>query len=69
MDLLPMNPSGRTLLGMALILLLILVWSVIVATVAGMIGHWPFALQMLFYLVAGIVWIVPLKPLIRWMLK
>ena len=64
-----MNPSGRTLFGMTLILLLILVWAVIVTTVAGHIGHWPFALQMLFYLVAGIIWIVPLKPLIRWMLK
>jgi hypothetical protein len=61
------NPKGRTLAGIFLILLLIAVWSVIVATVAGRIGHWPVLLQILFYLVAGIVWIVPLKPLIHWM--
>ena len=62
-----MNPSGRTLAGVFLILLLIAVWSVLVVTVAGRIGGWPVLLQILFYLVAGTIWILPLKPLIRWM--
>jgi hypothetical protein len=26
---------------------------------------WP--VQAIFYLIAGIVWILPLKPLLRWM--
>ena len=31
------------------------------------VGEWHVVLQALFYLVAGLVWILPLKPLLRWM--
>jgi hypothetical protein len=62
-----MNPSWRTPIGMFLILLLIAVWSVLVVTLADLITGWPWPLVALYYLVAGIVWILPLKPLIRWM--
>jgi hypothetical protein len=67
MDRLPMNPSWRTPVGMLLILLLIVAWSVLAVTLAGRIGGWPWPVEALFYLVAGIAWILPLKPLIRWM--
>jgi hypothetical protein len=40
---------------------------VIVVTIAGRIGAIAWPLQALFYLVAGLVWILPLKPLLRWM--
>ncbi|HWT13691.1 MAG TPA: DUF2842 domain-containing protein [Allosphingosinicella sp.] len=62
-----MTPSWRKPAGALLILLLILVWSVLVATAADRAGAWPWPLQALFFLVAGIVWILPLKPLLRWM--
>lgn len=67
MDRLPPQPSWRKPAGIGLILLLILVWAVIVATVAGRIGAMPWWLQLLFYVAAGLVWILPLKPLLRWM--
>lgn len=62
-----MNPSWRSPIGMFLILLLIAAWSVLVVTLADLIAGWPWPLVALYYVVAGIVWIVPLKPLIRWM--
>ena len=62
-----MNPSWRKPAGVGLILLLILVWSVAVASLATPVGRLPWPVQALFYLVAGIVWILPLKPLLRWM--
>ena len=62
-----MNPSWRTPAGILLILLLIAGWSVIVVTVADRIAGAPWPLQALFFLAAGILWILPLKPLIRWM--
>ena len=62
-----MNPTWRKPAGIFLILLLILVWCVIVATVADGIATWPWPLKALFYTVAGIVWILPLRPLLRWM--
>ena len=62
----PAQPSSRTLFGIALILLLIGVWAVFVASLAQVVGNWPILVQALFYLVMGIAWIIPLKPLVRW---
>ena len=62
-----MTPSWRKPVGMLLILLLILIWCVGIASLSGTIGHWHGAVQLAFCLVTGIVWITPLKPLLRWM--
>jgi hypothetical protein len=67
MDNVPPKPSWRKPAGIGLILLLILVWAVIVATIAGHIGDMAWPLQALFYTFAGIAWIMPLRPLLRWM--
>ena len=61
-----MEPSWRRPAGIAAILLLILIWAVLVATFAGQIGRLPILVQALFYLIVGIAWIAPLKPLLRW---
>ena len=61
------EPSGRKLAGIALIVALIALWALLVASLAGTVGHWPVLAQALFYLVSGIIWIAPLKPLLRWM--
>ena len=61
-----MEPSWRRPAGIAAILLLILVWAVLVASLSGIVGRWPILLQALFYLIAGTAWIAPLKPLLRW---
>ena len=60
------RPSLRKLAGIALILLLILLWAAFVVSLAPVVGRWPVLVQAAFYLFTGIVWIVPLKPLIRW---
>ena len=61
------EPSWRKGAGIAIILLLILVWAAIVVSLAGTVGQWPVLIQAPFYLFMGIAWIMPLKPLIRWM--
>ena len=60
------QPSWRTGAGIAAILLLILFWAVLIAAFAPTVGRWPVLVQALFYLVVGIAWIAPLKPLLRW---
>ena len=60
------KPSWRKGAGIAIILLLIALWAVLVASLAGTVSRWPMLAQALFYLVTGLVWIAPLKPLIRW---
>jgi len=60
------EPSPRKLAGIALILLLIVAWATFVASMARVVGGWPILVQAPFYLFMGIIWIIPLKPLIRW---
>jgi len=61
------EPSWRKPVGIFMILLIIFVWSVIVATAAPWIGQLPALLQGVVYVSAGIIWILPLKPLLAWM--
>lgn len=61
------QPSARKLAGIGLILLLIALWAAFVASLARFVGGWPILVQAPFYLFMGIVWIIPLKPLVRWM--
>ena len=60
------EPSWRRGAGIAAIILLILFWAVLIATFSSTIGRWPVLVQALFYLIVGIAWIAPLKPLLRW---
>jgi len=60
------QPSPRKLVGIALILLLVVVWAAFVASLAQVVGGWPILVQAGFYLVMGTIWIIPLKPLVRW---
>jgi Protein of unknown function (DUF2842) len=61
------EPSWRKPAGVFAILAIITVWAALVASLAAFVENWPVLLQGLFYLVAGIAWIAPLKPLLHWM--
>lgn len=67
MDLLPVKPTWRKPAGIFLILLLIAVWAFAVVAVAEALPALPWPIEALFFVAAGIVWILPLKPLLRWM--
>lgn len=62
-----MTPSWRKPAGALGICALIVVWCVAVASLAGPAARWPWPVQLVFYLIAGTVWIAPLKPVLRWM--
>ena len=56
---------ARKPVGILLILLLIAGWAVLVASAAPLIeARAALAAHIVYYLVAGIVWILPLKPLL-----
>ena len=67
MDPLQIEPRGRNTVGIGLILLLIVAWSVIVVSASSLLAGLPWPVHLIYYAVAGIAWILPLKPLIRWM--
>ncbi|MFL0414573.1 DUF2842 domain-containing protein [uncultured Sphingomonas sp.] len=62
-----MNASWRKPVGMLIILALITLWCALIISFSSTVGAWHWALQLVFYLVTGIIWITPLKPLLRWM--
>jgi hypothetical protein len=61
------EPSIRKPLGVLLILGFVVVWTVIVVSLSPWIALTPWPVQAVIYLVAGIVWILPLGPVLRWM--
>jgi predicted membrane channel-forming protein YqfA (hemolysin III family) len=61
------EPSWRQPFGILLILLLIAGWAILVVSAAPLIADAPRWIHFIYYLVAGIVWILPLKPLLAWM--
>jgi hypothetical protein len=62
-----MTPSWRKPAGVLLILALIITWSVAVASASGWVGKRPVWAQTLFYMVTGVIWITPMRPLLLWM--
>ena len=61
------RPSWRKPAGILLILLLVAVWAFLVVTAFEWLPTLPWPLKALFFIAAGIAWILPLKPLLRWM--
>ena len=61
------EPKRRVIVGMVGIILWIVAWIVLVTSASDTIARWPVLVQMLFYLVTGLVWVLPLKPALRWM--
>jgi hypothetical protein len=60
------EPSWRKPVGIFLMLAVIALWCVLVASLSGWVGRWPVLAQAIFYLVAGIAWVLPMKPLLMW---
>ena len=61
------EPNWRKPVGMLAILAYVAVWIVLVASFSQEIAGMPWPLQAVVYLIAGIVWIMPLKPALIWM--
>lgn len=61
------QPSWRKPFGMFIILALIMAWAVLVASLSPWIGRLPALAQVPVYVLAGTVWILPLRPLLSWM--
>lgn len=60
------QPRARPTAAVFMILAVIMIWAGLIVSISDTIEAWPALVQLLFYMIAGIVWIVPLKPILRW---
>lgn len=63
----PLSPAAKRALGALAILIFLFAYIVLVASFASAIGAWPIWVQAIFYAVAGVIWVAPLKPVFDWM--
>lgn len=61
------RPSWRKPAGIALILLLIAAWAAVVVAGFEYMRSAPWPVHVLYFLAAGLIWVIPLKPLLKWM--
>lgn len=61
------KPTWRKPAGMFLILAVILFWAILIASFSETIGRLPGIVQAVVYIVAGIIWIFPMRPVLVWM--
>jgi predicted membrane channel-forming protein YqfA (hemolysin III family) len=65
-----MSVRIRKLIGTVVMLVFIFTYALFAMAVAeGRITEAPKALQTVAYIVLGLIWVVPLMPLVRWMAK
>ena len=63
-----MSPRTRKLIGTIAMLTLVIVWVLLAMAAAQFVFNSPNSLAAwIFYVVAGMGWILPAMPLIRWM--
>jgi predicted membrane channel-forming protein YqfA (hemolysin III family) len=63
-----MSRRSRKFIGMILMILFIPVYALVAMALAqGRITEAPTWIQTVAYIVLGLIWVLPLLPLIRWM--
>ena len=61
-----MTPRWRPTAAAFLIIAIIVAWAAIIASLSNTVTGWPWPVQAVFYTAAGVIWVLPLKPILRW---
>ena len=63
-----MNVRGRKALGCFVLLAYLTVYTLAAAALgSALVMAWPVWGQLAYFIVAGLIWVLPLRPLFRWM--
>lgn len=62
-----MSPTARKLLGLVVLLVFVGVYALLAMRLAVEILPDNLIVQTIFYLIAGVAWVPPMLPLVRWM--
>ena len=61
-----LQPRTKKLIGLIIFLPALLVYAGVVVTIADFLPrHW--AIELVYYVFAGVAWAFPLKPVMQWM--
>jgi len=63
----PERPASRSLYGMLILIFGLGVYAFLVAAGGDLLIETPMAVQVIYYLVTGVIWILPVGKLLRWM--
>lgn len=61
------KPSSRSGIGMLILIVGLTLYAFLAAAIGELFEDLGLAVQMIYYLIAGIVWIFPVKKLLQWM--
>ena len=62
-----MRPSWRKPFGVLALLLALALYALVAVTLLAPVARWPILAQMVVYLIAGTIWILPLGRFLQWM--
>ncbi|WP_290496758.1 DUF2842 domain-containing protein [Hyphomonas sp. UBA4494] len=62
-----MSYPTRKIVASLILLAFMVCWIIMVGSVGPIVSGWPKWAEMLFYVFAGIGWIIPNKPIFAWM--
>jgi hypothetical protein len=62
-----MKPTHRRAIGMTATLIVLFVYAFFAASIGGLFADRPPVVQLTFFAVAGLAWVIPLYPVYKWM--
>ena len=62
-----MRPSWRKPFGILALLVALSLYALLAVTLLAPVGRWPILAQMVVYLIAGTIWLLPLGRFLQWM--
>lgn len=62
-----MKPTNRRAIGLVATLAFMIVYIIFTLGFSNLLAKSPTPMRLLFFIIAGIVWVFPLYPLFKWM--
>ena len=62
-----MKPTHRRAIGMTATLVVLVVYAFFAASIGGLFADRPPIVQLTFFAIAGMAWVIPLYPVYKWM--
>ncbi|MDZ7587802.1 MAG: DUF2842 domain-containing protein [Parasphingorhabdus sp.] len=63
----PPSPNWRIPVGMLAMLVYVAVWCILIVSVSETLAEMSLWIRLGIYIIAGMAWIMPLKPFLAWM--